>query len=233
MTLHRGPASCSSAATARSRSQPRRCCSSGATHKTARRGYGDRRMIWRWLHRHPLLFDLALMAVVLLPSAGAAARRSHPVEGVLLVALETAPLILRRSRPLATVWAVAAVASCDRCDRRPVPALSARGRALYPRRRTRAAPAAGARLRRCRRDRAGGLRPLQRLRRPGRPRRLPDRGLAPRRQRRLAPRLPARDRGQGGAARAGARHRGAAGSSPRNRRESRASCTTSSRTRSA
>ncbi len=67
-------------------------------------------MIWRWLHRHPLLFDLTLMAVVLLPSAGAAARRSRPVEGVLLVALETAPLLLRRSRPLATVAAVAAVA---------------------------------------------------------------------------------------------------------------------------
>src|SRR5579871_3061897 len=67
-------------------------------------------MIWRWLHRHPLLFDLALMAVVFLPTAGAAARGSHPVAGVLLVALETAPLILRRAYPLATVAAVAAVA---------------------------------------------------------------------------------------------------------------------------
>src|SRR5258708_36239163 len=64
-------------------------------------------MIWRWLHRHPLLFDLALMGVVFLPTAGAAARRSHPVEGVFLVVLETVPLILRRTHPLATVAAVA------------------------------------------------------------------------------------------------------------------------------
>jgi signal transduction histidine kinase len=67
-------------------------------------------MIWRWLHRHPLLFDLALMAVVFLPTAGAASRRHHPVEGVLLVALGTVPLLLRRTHPLATVAAVATAA---------------------------------------------------------------------------------------------------------------------------
>src|SRR5579862_3700354 len=67
-------------------------------------------MIWRWLHRHPLLFDLALMAVVFLPTAAATARGSHPVAGVLLVALETAPLILRRTHPLATVATVAVLA---------------------------------------------------------------------------------------------------------------------------
>ncbi|HEY4348020.1 MAG TPA: sensor histidine kinase [Gaiellaceae bacterium] len=67
-------------------------------------------MIWRWLNRHPRLIDLALMAAVLLPTAGAAWHRRHSVAGVLLGALETLPLLFRRRRPVATVIAVGVVA---------------------------------------------------------------------------------------------------------------------------
>lgn len=66
-------------------------------------------MIWRWLHRHPLLLDLGLMAAVFLPTAGAQWHRRHSATGVLLAALETLPLLFRRQLPLATVAAVAAI----------------------------------------------------------------------------------------------------------------------------
>src|SRR5262245_8755464 len=67
-------------------------------------------MIWRWLHRHPYLVDVALVAFLLLVGVSAALRSGHP-RGVAagLVIAETLPLLLRRRFPLAVALVVAAI----------------------------------------------------------------------------------------------------------------------------
>jgi signal transduction histidine kinase len=66
-------------------------------------------VIWRWLHKHPLLVDLGVMAAVFVPTAAAALHRERSTAGVLLDALATLPLLFRRRHPLAVVAAVMAV----------------------------------------------------------------------------------------------------------------------------
>jgi signal transduction histidine kinase len=67
-------------------------------------------MIWRWLHRHPRLVDVSLVAFLLLVGVGAALRSGHPRGlAACLVVAETLPLLLRRRYPLAVALIVAAV----------------------------------------------------------------------------------------------------------------------------
>jgi len=67
-------------------------------------------MIWRWLHRHPWTFDIALVALLLFLGVGAAIHR-HPLRAVSipLAVAETLPLLWRRRRPDAVVAVVTAV----------------------------------------------------------------------------------------------------------------------------
>jgi signal transduction histidine kinase len=66
-------------------------------------------MIWNWLRRHPLLVDLALVALLLPPTIVAAARHTPTTAALLLGVAETLPLVLRRRRPLAVLIIVTAV----------------------------------------------------------------------------------------------------------------------------
>jgi signal transduction histidine kinase len=67
-------------------------------------------MIWNWLRRRPLLVDLGLVGLILVPTIGAATRNAHVTAGIVLGIAETLPLLVRRQRPLAVVIAVTAVA---------------------------------------------------------------------------------------------------------------------------
>jgi signal transduction histidine kinase len=66
-------------------------------------------MIWRWLHRRPLVVDVGLVVLVWLPTLAAAARRTHPVETAILVTAGTLPLLRRRQAPLAVLAATTGV----------------------------------------------------------------------------------------------------------------------------
>jgi signal transduction histidine kinase len=66
-------------------------------------------LIWSWLHRHPRLVDVSIVAVLLVLGLGATIRNGHGATGIVLSLAETAPLVLRRRYPVAVVVVVAAV----------------------------------------------------------------------------------------------------------------------------
>jgi signal transduction histidine kinase len=67
-------------------------------------------MTWRWLHRHPLLVDVSVVAVLLVVGVGAAFRSGHPRGlAMSLAVVETLPLLYRRRFPLAVTLVVGAV----------------------------------------------------------------------------------------------------------------------------
>jgi signal transduction histidine kinase len=65
-------------------------------------------MIWNWLRRHPLIGDVVLVFVLLVPTIGVATRREHTAAGVALGIVETLPLLVRRYRPFLVLGIVAA-----------------------------------------------------------------------------------------------------------------------------
>ena len=68
-------------------------------------------MIWNWLRRHPRLVDLLIVAFLLIGGVGAAIRNGHhQAVAVVLSVAEIAPLLVRRSHPVAAVAAVTVVA---------------------------------------------------------------------------------------------------------------------------
>jgi signal transduction histidine kinase len=67
-------------------------------------------MIWNWLRRHPLLFDIGLVVALLAVTFGAATRHGHATANVVLGTVETLPLLWRRRWPLAVVIVVTAAA---------------------------------------------------------------------------------------------------------------------------
>jgi signal transduction histidine kinase len=67
-------------------------------------------MIWNWLRRHPLLVDLALVALLLFFTIGVAAHRGPTGAEIPLGIAETLPLLWRRRQPLFVVVVVTAIA---------------------------------------------------------------------------------------------------------------------------
>jgi signal transduction histidine kinase len=68
-------------------------------------------MIWRWLHRHPVAVDLALVAVLLFTSVATALHTHHDQAAALSLGIAgTLPLLVRRRYPIAVTLFVAAVA---------------------------------------------------------------------------------------------------------------------------
>ena len=65
-------------------------------------------MTWNLLRRHPLLADVGIVALLLVPTVGAALRHHHPSVGVALGVVATLPLLWRRRRPEVVVAIVTA-----------------------------------------------------------------------------------------------------------------------------
>jgi len=67
-------------------------------------------MIWNWLRRHPLLVDVGLVCALLALTVATSIHRGEPAAALVLGAVETLPLLVRRRWPLEVTVVVTAAA---------------------------------------------------------------------------------------------------------------------------